>query len=57
MDITTGFEYLNESLSFSSIINNETVTECDMKVLTAVQLQDSPFTNLARYVAQNRKVE
>lgn len=46
MDITTGFEYVNEESGDQT---------CDTKLLTAAQLQESPFTNLARYVAKQRE--
>jgi hypothetical protein len=51
MDITTGFEYINdEGLGQSSNQN------CEINLLSSVQLQESPFTHLARFVAQNRQV-
>lgn len=51
MDITTGFEYVNEEGdgSLSS-------AECGMKLLNSTQLQESPFTDLARFVAKQRQV-
>ncbi|EFX88338.1 hypothetical protein DAPPUDRAFT_311486 [Daphnia pulex] len=51
MDITTGFEYVNdEGLGRSSNQN------CEINLLSSVQLQESPFTHLARFVAQKRQV-
>lgn len=52
MDITTGFEYVNdEGLGRSSNQN------CEINLLSSVQLQESPFTHLARFVAQKRQVQ
>ena len=45
MDITQGFEYLKEEEA-----------DCDTQLLTPTQLQESPFTDLARYVAKQRQV-
>lgn len=45
MDITKGFEYLMEE-----------EPDCETKLLTTAQLQESPFTDLARYVAKQRQV-
>ena len=46
MDITAGFEYLKE----------EERGGCETQDLSAAQLQESPFTDLARYVARQRQV-
>ncbi len=51
MDITTGFEYLNEECDGQ--LSHE---ECGMKLLNSAQLQESTFTDLARFVAQQRQV-
>ena len=54
MDITTGFEYVNDDDNNESICT-EGAKECETNLLTAAQLQESPFTNLARYVAKERE--
>lgn len=51
MDITTGFEYLNDESS-----DQQSHQECQMKLLSSAELQGSPFTDLARFVAEQRQV-
>jgi hypothetical protein len=51
MDITTGFEYINDEG-----LGQSTNQKCEITLLSSVQLQESPFTYLARFVAQNRQV-
>lgn len=51
-DITTGFEYINEE-RIDQLINPG---RCEMILLSSTQLQESPFTHLARFVAEKRQV-
>lgn len=51
-DITTGFEYINEE----RLDQPNSQVGCEMKLLSSTQLQESPFTHLARFVAEKRQV-
>lgn len=53
MDITSGFEYINDGSSSGQMSSGQ---RCEINLLSTVQLQESPFTHLARFVAENRQV-